>query len=370
MARRMLIMLLILSLFFGGLFGWKAFVGGRMRAAIAERGPPVATVSTAKVEASSWIPELRTVATLRSAQSVAVTAQVDGQIIGLYFESGDQVERGTLLVQQYVADDVADLKALQADLRLAEIDIKRIRQLVAEQLLPQRDLDSATSRLDRVRAEKESLEVAIGKKSIRAPFDGRLGIRQVNLGQFIEPGDPIVRLESLDQLFADFKLPQQALPRLRVGQDVQIEVDAWPGEQFAGSVMAIEPGIDDATRNVSLRAQIDNTDGRLRPGMFAEIGVALPERREVLLVPQTAINFSPFGNSVYVIEDSGEGSIARNVYVSVGETRGDLIEVTRGLGPGQEVVTSGQLKLRDGAPVTVNNQVSVSANSAPRPDES
>jgi membrane fusion protein (multidrug efflux system) len=301
---------------------------------------------------------------------VAVTAQVKGQITKLYFDSGDQVERGTPLLLQYVADDQAQLKALQADLRLAEIKLARIEKLVLEKLVPQSDLDAATSRLDRVRAEVESLEVAIGKKSIRAPFAGRLGIRQVNLGQFIEPGDPIVRLESLDRLFADFKLPQQALPLVDVEQTVLIAVDAWPGDNFRGEISAIEPAVDAATRNISLRAEVVNADGRLRPGMFAEIQVTLPERRDVLLIPQTAISFSPFGNSVYVVEGAAEDAVVRNVYVSVGQTRGDLVEVLAGLAAGQQIVTSGQMKLRDGAPINVDNSVAISASATPNPPES
>ena len=243
MAKRMVLMLLVVGLFFGGVFGWKAFVGNQARVAMAERGPPVATVSTAKVLADDWIPLLRSVATLRSAQSVDVTAQVRGQVTRLYFDSGDAVEPGTPLVQQYVADDQAQLKALQADLRLAEIELGRIEQLVREKLVPLSERDAAISRLDRVRAEVESLEVAIGKKSIRAPFAGRLGIRRVNLGQFIEPGDAIVRLEALDRLYADFKVPQQALPVVAVDQAVTVTVDAWPGKAFTGEITAIEPGV-------------------------------------------------------------------------------------------------------------------------------
>jgi membrane fusion protein (multidrug efflux system) len=370
MAKRMLLMLIAVGLFFGGVFGWKAFVARQKQAEMAAKGPPVATVSTAAVVAGDWVPTLRSVATLRSAQSVDVTAQVDGQVTKLYFDSGDAVATGTLLVQQYVADDQAQLKALQADLRLAEIELQRIRQLVREELVPQSELDSATSRLDRVRAEVESLEIAIGKKSIRAPFAGRLGIRQIDLGQFIEPGDPIVRLEALDRLYADFKLPQQALPRVNVKQPVRITADAWPGAEFTGEITAIEPAVDAATRNVSLRAEIVNQDGRLRPGMFVEIQVALPERRDVLLVPQTALTFSPFGNSVYVVEGTDEDIVARNVYVNVGQTRGDLVEVMDGLMPGQQIVTSGQLKLRDGARINVDNSVAINANATPLPPES
>lgn len=369
MAKRMVLMLLLVGVFFGGVFGWKAFVGGKIRQSMAEKGPPVATVSTTVVTTGDWVPTLRSVATLRSAQSVNVTAQVRGQITKLYFDSGDQVERGTPLLLQYVADDQAQLKALQADLRLAEIELARIEKLVIEKLVPQSDLDAATSRLDRVHAEVESLEVAIGKKSIRAPFAGRLGIRQVNLGQFIAPGDSIVRLESLDRLYADFKLPQQALPRVDVGQSVRIAVDAWPGESFDGVISAIEPAVDAATRNVSLRAELINSEGRLRPGMFTEIQVAMPERRDVVLVPQTAISFSPFGNSVYVVEGADQNAVARNVYVNVGQTRGDLVEVVAGLAAGQQVVTSGQMKLRDGAPINVDNSVAVSASIAPNPPE-
>ena len=370
MIKRMLAMLFIAGLFFGALFGWKSFVGQKIREAIAASGPPVATVSTTTVESGEWVPLLSTVATLRSAQSVDVTAQVSGQITKLHFDSGDEVRRGTLLLEQYVADDQATLKALQADLRLAELEVKRIEQLVREKLVPQRDLDAATSRLDRVRAEVESLEVAIGKKQIRAPFAGRLGIRQVNLGQFIEPGDAIVRLESLDRLFADFKLPQQSLPRVAVRQPVAISVDAWPGEKFGGEIVAIEPAVDNATRNISLRAAIDNTDSRLRPGMFAEIQVSLPERRQVLLVPQTAITFSPFGNSVFVV-DAGDGgdTVVRSAYVNVGESRGDLVEILSGLRDGEEIVTSGQLKLRDGATINIDNSVPVSASVTPQVPE-
>jgi membrane fusion protein (multidrug efflux system) len=363
-------MLIVVGLFFGGVFGWKAFVSSKIREAIAAQGPPVATVSTAAVMSSDWVPTLSSVATLRSAQSVDVTAQTDGQVTELYFDSGDEVRKGTVLLQQFVADEKAQLKALQADLRLAEIELRRIQQLVKEKLVPQSDLDAATSRLDRVRAEVETLEVAIGKKTIRAPFAGRLGIRQINLGEFVEPGDAIVRLEALDELFADFKLPQQALPRVNVSQSVNISVDAWPGETFTGEIVAIEPAIDAATRNVSLRAGIGNQDGRLRPGMFAEISVDLPERRNVLLVPQTAISFSPFGNSVYVVEGGAGSAVARNVYVNVGRARGDLVEVVTGLQAGQQIVTSGQLKLQDGAKISIDNSVAISANATPTPPES
>ena len=370
MTKRMILMLLAVGLFFGSLFGWKAFVGEQIRLAIAASGPPVATVSVATVQRAQWQPTIDTVATLNADQSVDVSAQVGGQVTEIHFQSGDEVARGALLMRQYADDDRAQLRALQADLRLAELELARIEQLVKEKLVPQRDLDVAESSLERTRAEVENLDVAIGKKTIRAPFAGRLGIRKVNLGQFIEPGDPIVRLESLDRLYADFKLPQQSLPQVYVGQAVSIAVDAWPGDSFRGEITAIEPAVDTGTRNLSLRAHIDNGDGRLRPGMFVRIEVVLPERRDVLLIPQAAISFSPFGNSVFVLERTAQGALVRNIYVGTGETRGDLVEVLSGLESGQEVVTAGQQKLRDGATVNVDNSVPVNASANPEPAES
>ncbi len=370
LAKRMVLMALALALTFGALFGWKAFVGQQIRLAMAASGPPVATVSTDTVSTDAWVPELATVATLRSAQSVDISAQLAGQITRLHFDSGDEVARGDLLAEQFVADERAQLKALQADLRLAELEVQRIDKLVQDKLVPKRELDAATSKLDRVRAEVENVQVAIAKKSIRAPFNGRLGIRPVNIGQYIEPGDKIARLESFGKLYADFKLPQQSLAQVQVGQAVYINVDAWPEKTFGGRITAIEPAVDPATRNISLRATVDPADNALRPGMFGEIRVALPAKQAVLLLPQSAISFSPFGNSVFVVDTSDQGAFVRNVYVDIGETRGDLVTILGGLQAGQEVVVSGHHKLRDGAAVKIDNSIPVNADATPNPGNS
>jgi len=370
MAKRMLLMLIAVTIFFGAIFGWKAFVSGQIRASMAARGAPVATVSTAPVQTAGWLPTISTITTLSSAQSVDVTAQLGGQITALHFESGDLVKAGALLVQQYVADAQAQLKAAQADLRLAEIDLGRLEKLVQERVVSESELDAARSRRDRAQAETEALQVAIDKKSIRAPFTGRLGLRKVNLGQYIEPGDPIVRLEAVDQLYADFRLPQGSLPLLHIDQAVTVKVDAWPDVVFTGRIRAIEPAVDPGTRNVSVRAELDNSDGRLRPGMFGDINIALPARSDVLTVTQAAITFSPFGNSVYVIREEDGVTTVHNVYVGTGEKRGDLIEITSGLSAGDQVVTSGQLKLREAARVNIDNSVPVSSDPEPRPAES
>jgi len=370
MNKRMLVMVIALAVFFGGLFGYKSFVAQQSQEAMAAAGPPVATVSTAHVRTEAWAEELSGVATLKSGQSVNISALLDGQITRLHFKSGDEVARGALLVSQDIAEDKAVLKALRADLRLAEIELGRIEQLVKNRLVPQSDLDVAKSKLDRVLAEIENREAAISKKSIRAPFAGRLGIRQVNLGQYLEAADAIVRLESLDSLYADFTLPQQAFRQVRVGQPVKLTVDAWVNESFTGKITAIEPLVDPATRNLLLRAELTNSDGRLQPGMFAQIRVSLPASNDVLIVPQAAAAFSPFGTSVFVVESSDTGPVARSVFITTGEVRGDLIEVTSGLSAGQQIVTAGQLKLRDGASIEIDNSVSVSSSETPAPDES
>lgn len=369
MKTRLFVMTLLLALVFGGLFGWKWFVGGKIREAIAARGAPVVTVSTAVAQAVDWPAELVSVATLKASQAVDVTAQVDGQITALFFESGDSVQQGDLLARQYADDDRARLKALQADLRLAEIQLGRVRQLVAEKLVPQSELDSAESTLDRVAAEVESLQIEIEKKSIRAPFAGKLGIRQVNLGEHIEPGDPLVRLESVNRLYADFRLPQQTLPQVATGQPVQIRVDALPGEHFAGVISAIEPAVDTQTRNALLRATLENPDGRLHAGMFTEIRVQLPARNEFIVIPLAAVTYSPFGDSVYVLTGDTE-PVAHNLYVETGEVRGNLVTISSGLHAGDTVVTAGHQKLRDGSPVRIDNLVPVADSPSPEPTES
>lgn len=370
MIRRMVLMLVLLGLFFGGVFGWKFFTGAQMRAAMAARGAPVVTVSTTTVNRVDWQPALRAVATLRSGQSVNVTAQLAGQITALHFDSGAQVQAGDLLLEQYSADTRAQLKSATAALQLADIELSRRQKLVAQQLVSDAELDTARTRLDQAQADVEALQVTLAKKAVRAPFAGQLGIRQVDLGQYLEPGDPIVRLESTARLFADFPLPQEALPSLAVDQAVSVSVDAWPDTSFTGRIQAIEPAVDPGTRNVRVRARLDNGDGRLRPGMFAQVRVTLPARGEVLAIPQAAITFSPFGDSVYVVQDGTEGPTVHNIYVNTGEKRGDLVEVTSGLEAGQQVVTAGQLKLREGARVAVDNSVPVSADPDPRPPES
>ncbi|MCL4790649.1 MAG: efflux RND transporter periplasmic adaptor subunit [Gammaproteobacteria bacterium] len=373
MRRPMLYMLAATVLFFGALFGWKAFVGAQMQASMAAMRPPPVTVSATTATTESWTPTIAAVGSLRASRGVDVTAQVAGQIISLDFESGDVVAAGELLARQYAADEEAQLAGLAADRRLAEINLRRAHELAKQKLIAAFDVDTRETDLERARAAEDELRLKIRQKSIQAPFAGRLGIRRVDLGQYINPGDPIVRLEALDQILVDFPVPQQQLGRLRLGQPVSVAVDAWPEQRFRGKILAIEPQVERDTRNIRVRAQMDNPDGKLVPGMFARIDIELPALTQVVTLPHAAVTHSPYGDSVFVVteqpgEDGQRGLVVANTLVVTGDTRGDQIAITSGLEAGALVVTAGQQKLRNGAQVVIDNSVPVSNDPQPRPE--
>lgn len=365
MFKRMILMLLAVGLFFGGVFGWKTWTGiqsGKMTASMAM--PPV-TVSTTVAASETWSPVIPSVGTLRAAQGVDITAQVAGMITELRFESGAVVNAGDLLAQQYVDDERARLEALEADVRLAELNLVRAKDLLAQKLNSQFEYDTAQTDRDRAVAQARNVRLLIEKKTIRAPFAGRIGIRRVDLGQYVEPGDPIVRLEALDKILVDFPVSQRSIGLVEVGQPLKIFVDAYPGKAFHGTVTAIAPNVRSNTRDVRLEGLIDNTSEQLLPGMFAEVEIALPAREAVVTLPQSTITYSPYGDSVFVVtESNGEDGAARlvvqNRFVQTGETRGDQVAVLSGVEPGETVVTAGQIKLRNGAGVVVDNSVLVS----------
>lgn len=373
MRRPMLYMLAATALFFGALFGWKAFIGAQIQASMASMRPPPVTVSATTATTESWTPTIAAVGSLRASRGVDVTAQVAGQIISLDFESGDVVAAGELLARQYAADEEAQLAGLTADRRLAEINLRRAHELAEQKLIAAFDVDTRETDLERARATEEELRLKIRQKSIRAPFAGRLGIRRVDLGQYINPGDPIVRLEALDQILVDFPVPQQQLGRLRLGQPVSVAVDAWPEQRFRGRILAIEPQVERDTRNIRVRAQMDNPDGKLVPGMFARIDIELPALTQVVTLPHAAVTHSPYGDSVFVVteqagEDGQRGLVVADTLVVTGDTRGDQIAITSGLEAGALVVTAGQQKLRNGAQVIIDNSVPVSNDPQPRPE--
>lgn len=369
----MVLMLLVVGIFFGGVFGWKAWTAYQSNMLMASTAMPPITVSTTVATHESWRPVIPSVGTLRASQGVDVTAREAGMITVLRFESGAVVQAGDLLAQQYVDDERARLAALEADVRLAELNLIRAKDLVDQNLTSQFEYDTARTDRDRAVAQADNVRLLIDKKSIRAPFAGRIGIRQVDLGQYVEPGDPIVRLEALDKILVDFPVSQRSIGLVEVGQPLRIYVDAYPGNAFHGTIMAIAPNVRSTTRDVRLEGLVDNPDEQLLPGMFAEVEIQLPEKRTVVTLPQATITYSPYGDSVYVLreargEDGAMVLTAENRFVQTGETRGDQVAILSGVEAGETVVTAGQIKLRNGARVVVDNSVLVSNQPASIPE--
>jgi membrane fusion protein (multidrug efflux system) len=369
MIKRMILMLFAVGVFFGAVFGWKAFQAYQMNQRMSSEPMPAATVSTTVASTDTWAPVIPSVGTLRASQGVDITAQESGMITELRFESGAEVEKGDLLAQQYVDDERARLKALQADVELAKLNLVRAQDLLDKNLNSRFEYDTRKTDRDRAVAQAQNVQLIIDKKTIRAPFGGRIGIRQVDLGEYVEPGDPIVRLEALDKILVDFPVPQRSIGLVRVGQALIIRVDAYPKKVFKGKITAISPQVREQTRDVRIEGLVVNASEQLLPGMFAEIAIQLPVTEEVVTLPQSTITYSPYGDSVFVIEattdDSGNPSyLAQNRFIQTGDTRGDQVAILSGVTPGETVVTAGQAKLRNGAHVLIDNSVLVSNEAA------
>jgi len=369
----MILMLLVTGLFFGGVFGWKAWTGYQMGQMMASQAMPPVTVSTTVAASESWHPVIPAVGTLRASQGVDITAQEAGMITELRFESGAVVQAGDVLAQQYVDDARAQLAALEADVRLAELNLVRARDLLDQNLNSQFEYDTRKTDRDRAVAQANNVRLRIEKKTIRAPFAGRIGIRQVDLGQYVEPGDAIVRLEALNRILVDFPVSQRSIGLVEVGQPLKIFVDAYPDEAFHGTVAAIAPNVRSNTRDVRLEGLIDNPAEQLLPGMFAEVEIQLPTREAIVTLPQATITYSPYGDSVYVVRETADENgdkalIAENRFVQIGETRGDQVAILSGVTPGDTIVTAGQIKLRNGAGVVIDNSVLVSNQASSIPE--
>jgi membrane fusion protein (multidrug efflux system) len=309
------------------------------------------------VETRRWQPRLSAVGTLVASNGIDVTAEVSGVVREILFESGQPVAAGDVLVRLDDAVDQAELQGLQAEQKLAQIKYQRLSTLIKERSVSQSDVDEARAELDNMTAQVASKRALIDKKTVRAPFDGRLGIRAVDLGEFVQPGVALVPLQSIERLYVDFTLPERQLPRVAIGQRVAVSAAAAPGERFAGRVAAINPGIDVATRTVKLRADLPNPEGILRPGMFAEVALEQPPREGVITIPRTAISFAPYGDSVFVIDEGEGGLTVQRQQVETGNVDGDLVEIVSGLEPGQRIVLAGHQKLRNGQAVALDNSV-------------
>lgn len=368
---RMFLVVLGLAVLFGGIFGWKAWEDYQAAQQAMGAGAPTETVSTTEATAEIWQPRIQVVGSLRAVRGVEVAPEVAGKIVDIPFDSGALVEQGDVLFRLDDASDRAVLRELEAEARLAEIERDRQRRLRERGVNSEADVDTAESRLDQAIARADGARARVEMKTLQAPFAGRTGIIEPDVGDFVEAGHELVTLQTLDPVFMDFSVPQQRLADLRVGQEISIRVDAFPGVEFPGEVRAISPLVERRTRNVPARARIENIGERLRPGMFVNARLSLDEEEDVITVPQTAISFSPYGETVFVVReetgDDGEAyRVAEQRFVETGARRGDQIAVTDGLAAGDIVVTSGQIKLRDGIRVRVNNEVT--PDSDPDPD--
>jgi membrane fusion protein (multidrug efflux system) len=372
---RVLIAVIGVVLVVGALGAIKGVQIGRMTAHSQAFAPPAQTVTAATVDRTEWETTLTAVGSLEAVQGVVVASEVAGKVTRIAFEAGATVSAGQLLLQQEISQERARLRAAESRVVLARKDLTRARTLFNQNVLPRADLDEQKALYDQASAERDNIRAIIEKKTIRAPFAGRLGIRQVDLGEVLETGQPVVSLQSLDPIFVNFRLPQQALERLKPGLLVRAGDDASNATVIEGAITAVNPGVDPATRNISVQATIDNPQERLRPGMYVSVSVVLPARRSVLAIPATAVAYAPYSDSVFVIENSkdesgGKQQILRQQFVQLGEQRGDFVAVQRGLKSGQAIVSTGVFKLRNGQAVVVDNALAPAFEVAPEPQNS
>ena len=335
--------------------------------------PPPETISSVAVHEENWQDTLDAVGSISAVQGVDVTTEVAGTVQEIAFESGATVAAGDLLVRLDTSSEEAQLRAADAQTELAKLTAERSRKLRADNTVAQSELDSAEAAFKQDLANADAIRATIEKKTIRAPFAGRLGIRQVNLGQYLDTGKPIVSLQSLNPVYADFSLPQQDLSGLKTGMQVRVSTDTYPGRDFEGTISALNPDVDSVTRNVRVQATLDNADSALHPGMFARVQVLLPSMEKVLVVPATAVLSAPYGDSVYVVEpqtNSGGGLVVRQQFIRTAQTRGDFVSVETGVKPGERVVSSGVFKLRNGMPVVENNEIAPKPSEKPKPADS
>jgi membrane fusion protein, multidrug efflux system len=356
------------------LVGIKVLQIGKMMST--PRVMPPTMVSSVTVKEEDWAPVLSAVGSISAVQGAVVSAELGGVVSQVAFENGSTAKKGDLLVQLDASAEEAQLHTAEADLNLARADLERSRELVGRKVISKAEIDAAESKFKQKEGSVDQMRSMIAKKTVRAPFDGQLGIRQVNVGQMINAGQQVVPLTSLDPVFADFALPQQHLGQLTPGLDVHVTTDALPGRVFNGKLTAINSMVDSSTRNITLQATLENPDHALRPGMFAKAEVTLPEKHKTLIVPGSAISYAPFGDSVFVIdkkkdEKTGkESQVIRQQFVRVGEARGDFVAITQGLKSGEMVVSTGVFKLRNGMAVTINNDLAPKPQVNPNPVDS
>ena len=375
MTKRMVIMLVAVSILFGGIFGFKAYKGYMMGKFMASRGAPLQTVSTIKAGYRAWQSKLEAVGSLRAVRGTNLSPEVPGIVSAIYFRQGADVKAGALLLKLDAGSDIARLQSLKAVAELAKTTYRRDKAQFQVKAVSQQTLDTDAANFKKALADVAEQGALVDKKFIRAPFSGRLGIRAVDLGQYLNAGSVIVTLQALDPIYMDFYLPQQALAKIRVGQKVMVETDTYPGQVFTGRIKVINPQVAIATRNIEVRARLNNPGHKLLPGMYATVNVISGKPRRYITLPQTAITYNPYGNLVYLVEKQGVDKhgkpkrVAKQMFVTTGDTRGDQVAIIKGVKEGDIVVTSGQIKLRNGSPVLINNSILPSNNPNPTPND-
>jgi membrane fusion protein, multidrug efflux system len=339
------------------------------------QGMPPTTVSSASVKEEDWAPRLTAVGSVSAVQGAVVSAELAGIVSEINFENGAEAKKGEVLMKLDASQEEALLRSAEAEAQLARTDLERSRDLAMKKVVSSAELDSAQSKFRRLNAVVDQVRSSIAKKSLIAPFDGQLGIRQVNVGQMINAGQQVVGLTALDSVYVDFALPEQYLSKLSKDLEVTVRADAFPDRQFKGKLTAINSMLDPVTRNVPLQATLENSDHTLHPGMFAKVEVALPETKKTIVIPGSAVSYAPYGDSVFVIEKQKdpktgkESQVLRQQFVRIGDARGDFVAITQGLKAGQTVVGTGVFKLRNGMAVTVNNDLAPKPQLNPKPED-
>jgi len=374
MIKRMLIMLVLVGALAAGLYWFQTFKTKMIAAALSNYASAPQTVSAVAAGYQDWQPRLSAIGTLRASQGVDVTPSVPGVVEEIAFDSGQDVEAGALLVRLALNDSPSRLKQLEAAAELANSNYQRNLRQFREKIVSQASLDADASNVKTAQAEVEAQQATIAQKSVRAPFAGRLGIRQVDKGQYLNPGTAIVSLQAIDPLFVDFLLPQQALGEIAVNQPVKVKVDAFSDQTFNGKIAAINARVDTATRNVQVRATLSNPGRKLLPGMYGMVEITTGAPKRLLTLPVTSITYNAYGNTVFVVEDDAKGAKddkgkpiqrVKQTFVKTGETRGDQVAVLDGIKEKQMVVTAGQLKLTNDTAVVIDNTVQPDGRAVP-----
>jgi membrane fusion protein (multidrug efflux system) len=358
----------------GFIFGIKILQIGKMMST--PMVMPPTTVSSVVAKEEDWAPTLSAIGSVSAVQGAVVSTELGGVVAEIDFQNGGLAKKGDVLMKLDSSSEQAQLRTAEADLELARANLERIRNLAAQKVVSKQELDAAESTFGQKQGAVDNMRAFITKKQVRAPFDGMLGIRQVNVGQMINSGQQVVQLTALDKVYVDLALPQQNLPQLGTGYEAQIHADALPGHEFKGTVSAINSMVDPVTRNVGVQVTLENPDHALHPGMFVKVDVILPQKSKTLVIPGSAVSYAPYGNSVFVIENKKdpktgkESQSLRQAFVRIGEARGDFVAITEGLKPGDVVVSTGVFKLRNGMPVVINNDLAPKPQLNPKPVDS